>query len=165
MRVVLFALMLSCLTASSSAAARPALPWWRDAHPWTTRTALVKVGEIELVSEVADTPALQQRGLGYRDGLEPGTAMLFVFPDQSVRTFWMKGMRFCLDIVWISDGVIQGAAQNVCPMPDTPTSDLPRYSSGTPVDFVLEVPAGWLEINDFGPGTPVEITLPPEPAD
>ena len=41
-------------------------------------------------------------GLAFR----PGTGMLFVFPDASPRSFWMKGMRFCLDIIWIEDGII-----------------------------------------------------------
>ena len=71
--------------------------------------------------------------------------MLFIFEDASVRTFWMKGMRFCLDIIWIESGGIVGAAQNVCPMPDVPEPDLPRYSSDVPVTYVLEVPAGWMD--------------------
>lgn len=140
--------------------AKPAVPSWRDTYPWSTEVAAVTVGETELQAEIADTPELQQRGLGYRDELAPGTAMLFVFDDESVRTFWMKGMRFCLDIVWIEAGRVIGAAENVCPMPDADSADLPRYSSEMPVSYVLEVPAGWLAIHGYGPGTPVSITLP-----
>lgn len=142
------------------AAAKPAVPSWRDTRPWTTEVASVRVGDQVLQAEIADTPRLQQRGLGYRDGLVPGTAMLFIFEKEGVRTFWMKGMRFCLDIIWIDEGVITGAAESVCPMPDVENADLPRYSSEEPVTHVLEVPAGWMAINGFGPGTPVEITLP-----
>lgn len=142
------------------AEAKPAVPNWRDSHPWSTEVATVTVGDQVLDAEIADTPVLQQRGLGYRDELKPGTAMLFVFPDAAVRTFWMKGMRFCLDIIWIESGAIVGAAENACPMPEVEPDDLPRYSSGVPVRYVLEVPAGWLALNGFGPGTAVEITLP-----
>jgi uncharacterized membrane protein (UPF0127 family) len=151
---------LAIIAAAVVAVAKPAVPPWRDAHPWTTRKATVVVGEIVLEAEIADTPALQRRGLGYRDALEPGTAMLFQFPDPGVRSFWMKGMRFCLDIIWIADDRIVGAAEKVCPMPEAADGDLPRYSSGEEVSYVLEVPAGWMELNDFGPGTEVEIRLP-----
>jgi hypothetical protein len=142
------------------AAAKPAVPSWRDTRPWTTEVATVRIGDQVLQAEIADTGRLQQRGLGYRDGLAPGTGMLFVFDDVRRHTFWMKGMRFCLDIIWIQDEVITGAAESVCPMPDVEDADLPRYSSEVPISHVLEVPAGWMAINGFGPGTPVEITLP-----
>jgi uncharacterized membrane protein (UPF0127 family) len=68
----------------------------------------------------------------------------------------MKGMRFCLDIVWIEWGVIQGAAEGVCPPPPgTADADLPSYRSPVPVSYVLEVPAGWLAANGLGVGTAV----------
>ena len=140
--------------------AKPALPSWRDSRPWSTEVATVTVGDTILQAEIADTPRLQQRGLGFRDGLAPNTAMIFIFEDASVRTFWMKGMRFCLDIVWIEADAVVGAAKNVCPMPDLEPAELPRYSSDVPVTYVLEVPAGWLDVHGYGPGTPVQIDLP-----
>ena len=140
--------------------AKPAVPSWRDSHPWSTEVATVTVGDDALQAEIADTPQLQQRGLGYRDELAPGTAMIFVFDESSVRTFWMKGMRFCLDIVWIDSGQIEGAAENVCPIPNAESADLPRYSSNVPVSHVLEVPAGWLAEHGYGAGTSVTIALP-----
>lgn len=159
--LILAALLLAPVTA----AAKPAVPSWRDHHPWSTEVATVTVGTDELQAEIADTPPLQGRGLGYRDGLEPGTAMLFVFDDASMRTFWMKGMRFCLDIVWIESGTVVGAAESVCPMPNTPDADLPRYSSPVGVQYVLEVPAGWLATHGYGAGTPVGISFPDPPAE
>ncbi|HYP58911.1 MAG TPA: DUF192 domain-containing protein [Thermomicrobiales bacterium] len=152
------------LLAPAVAEAKPAVPSWRDGHPWSTEVASVVVGTDELQAEIADTSPLQGRGLGYRDGLEPGTAMLFVFDDASMRTFWMKGMRFCLDIVWIEGEKIVGAAESVCPMPITPDADLPRYTSPIGVHYVLEVPAGWLATHGYGAGTGVAITLPDPPA-
>jgi uncharacterized protein len=151
------------VTAAAAAAAKPAVPAWRDSHPWSTRVATVVVGDIALEAEIADTASLRSRGLSYREQLDPGTAMLFVFDGYSSHSFWMRGMRFCLDIVWIADDTIVGAAEKVCPMPDTPETDLPRYTSDEPVNYVLEVPAGWMEMNGFDSGTKVEITLPPDP--
>jgi uncharacterized membrane protein (UPF0127 family) len=143
-----------------TALAKPAIPSWRDHHPWSTEVAQLSIGGLSIQAELADTPELRSRGLGYRDGLEPGTGMLFNFFEPSVHTFWMKGMRFCLDIIWIENGRIIGAAENACPEPGVSDEDLTRYPSGVPVTYVLEVEAGAMAANGWGPGTPVEIMLP-----
>ncbi len=130
-------------------------PWRHQVAP--LQTTEIAVGGVPLTVELAVEPADKSRGLGYRDGLEPGTGMLFVFDSASPRSFWMKGMRFCLDIIWIENGAIQGAAESVCPDPaGTEDADRPSYVSPVPVSYVLEVPAGWLDANGFGEGTPVD---------
>lgn len=157
--LLLFAIALLA-SSPGLASAKPAVPSWRDTHPWTTNTGTVEIGQTHIAVELADTPALQARGLGYRDELAPDTGMLFVFSDRSKQTFWMRGMRFCLDIIWIDGSVVTGAAEKVCPEPGVEVADLQRYSSEGPVDMVLEVPAGWMEINGVGVGTVLRITLP-----
>src|SRR3712207_1680301 len=81
----------------------PVWPPWRSQGPELDTAAMTVVG-VPLTVEVADEPAETARGLGYRAGLEPGKGMLFVYEAASERSFWMKGMRFCLDIVWIEGG-------------------------------------------------------------
>jgi len=156
--VVILTLLAS--EAASSIAASPVVPPWRMELPWTSRTATVVVGDVRLEAEVADTGALRERGLGYRDGLAPGTGMLFVYDEAGNRSFWMKGMRFCLDIIWIEGGEIVGAAEGVCPVEGAADQDLPRYRSPEPVRYVLEVPAGWMIEHGFRAGTPVTLDLP-----
>jgi uncharacterized membrane protein (UPF0127 family) len=53
--------------------------------------------------EIADTPAAQQKGLGGRDRLDAHTGMLFPYTEEAERCFWMKDMRFPIDIIWIGD--------------------------------------------------------------
>jgi uncharacterized membrane protein (UPF0127 family) len=121
------------------------------------QTAGITVGGVPLTVELAYLPADTSLGLGYRDGLAAGTGMLFLFEGPAQRTFWMRGMQFCIDIVWIENGLIQGAAENVCPEPaGTADADLTSYVSPVPVTYVLEVPAGWLDTYGLGVGTPVE---------
>jgi uncharacterized membrane protein (UPF0127 family) len=121
------------------------------------QTAEITVGGVPLTVELAYLPADTSLGLGYREGLAPGTGMLFLFEGPAPRTFWMRGMQFCIDIVWIENSVIQGAAESVCPEPAGATgADLTSYVSPVPVTYVLEVPAGWLDAYGLGPGTPVE---------
>jgi uncharacterized membrane protein (UPF0127 family) len=121
------------------------------------QTAEITVGGVPLTVELAYLPADTSLGLGYREGLAPGTGMLFLFEGPAPRTFWMRGMQFCIDIIWIENGVIQGAAESVCPDPAGATdTDLTSYVSPVPVTYVLEVPAGWLGAYGLGVGTPVE---------
>jgi uncharacterized membrane protein (UPF0127 family) len=137
--------------------AAPAVPPWRLQIPWSTDTARITIGDEVIDAQIADTGDLRSRGLGYRDGLAPGTGMLFVYNSPSVHTFWMKGMRFCLDIIWIEEGEIKGAAESVCPVDGVSDSELPRYESPEPVTYVLELPAGWMKEHGFAAGQPVEI--------
>jgi uncharacterized membrane protein (UPF0127 family) len=131
-------------------------PWQAQVAPLPTVD--IQVGDEWLTVEVAADPASRGRGLGYREGLAPGTGMLFVFPEARERSFWMQGMRFCLDIVWINDGQILGAAEGACPdPPGTPNENRARFRSDGPAQYVLEVPGGWLAEHGYGAGTPVQI--------
>jgi uncharacterized membrane protein (UPF0127 family) len=156
---IVFTVVLIATTAVSAA---PAVPPWRLDVPWSTETTTVQFANDAVEAQIADTGQLRSRGLGYRDGLEPGTGMLFVYEEPALQTFWMKGMRICLDIVWIEDGELKGAAENVCPEPGVADADLTRYASPEPVRYVLEVPAGWLDEHGYSAGDAVEITLPGE---
>jgi uncharacterized membrane protein (UPF0127 family) len=78
--------------------------------------------------------------------------MLFVFHDAVERTFWMKGVRFPIDIIWLRDNTIIGIAHDVQPEPDVSDDELTRYRSPGPVNAVLEVVAGTAEILHIGKG-------------
>jgi uncharacterized membrane protein (UPF0127 family) len=154
---VSLAVLVALLLLPGSVVAQTAIPW-RAPLPEANPRDTIEVGEETLRVELALDSRAQTLGLGYRNGLEPGTGMLFVFDGPSIQTFWMKGMRFCLDIVWIEDGVIVGAAERVCPdPPGTEDANRVRVNSPEPVTYVLEVPAGWLDERGYGAGTQVEI--------
>lgn len=153
------AVVLSLLAATSAASA-PALPGWRQTVPFSTESATLTVGgSLRVDAEIADTEPLRERGLGFRDGLRAGWGMLFVYENASRHTFWMKGMRFCLDIIWIEAGQIQGAAESLCPVPGAADANLPRYDSPGAVTYILEMPAGWMSAHGFKQGTAVDIGL------
>lgn len=154
---VLALLMAMTGIVQSASAQREQLPPWRQPLPPARTTAEMTVGETVVPVELALNSDEQSLGLGYRNSLEPDSGMLFVFGDPSERVFWMKGMRFCLDIIWIADDQIVGAAENACPDPDgTPDGQRARFPSETPVTHVLEMNAGWLAAHGYGPGTTVE---------
>ena len=95
-----------------------------------------------IIADVAATPAARERGLGGRDALEVNEGMLFLFDGSERYTFWMKGMYFPIDIVWIREGRIVSIAANVPPQIGAPESELARYTPPEPADTVLELAAG-----------------------
>ncbi len=95
-------------------------------------------------ADIAKTEEERARGLGGRAGLGPQEGMYFVFDEVKERSFWMKDMRFPIDIVWLRDGTVVGVEANVLP-PEDKNAPLPSYSSKTPVDAVLELSQGVAE--------------------
>ena len=66
--------------------------------------------------ELAITEEEQYAGLGGRELLEENNGMLFVFEEEGYYPFWMKGMLFPLDIIWINDeGVVVDIIKNAEP--------------------------------------------------
>lgn len=91
--------------------------------------------------EIADTEDKRRKGLGDRDSLGENEGMLFIFPKEDRYPFWMKGMRFPLDFIWIKGESVVEVLPNVQPPRSEPDSALPVYSSALPIDKLLEVNA------------------------
>lgn len=90
--------------------------------------------------ELAQDAAAWQRGLMGRTSLEDGTGMLFVFPDDQHRSFWMKDTLIELDMLFVSaDGRINTVAASVRPCEADPC---PVRSSAAPSRYVLELAGG-----------------------
>jgi uncharacterized membrane protein (UPF0127 family) len=89
--------------------------------------------------EIADTPQAQAQGLSGRARLPEDRGMLFDFSEKGTYTFWMKDMRFPLDLIWLSDGTVVGVTQNAPPGGPQPVL---TYGPPEPVDMVLEINAG-----------------------
>lgn len=106
----------------------------------------IQINGSKLNVEIADTQSKRNKGLGGRNSLASDSGMLFVFPDLSKHSFWMKGLSFPLDFVWIRGDKVVSILQNVPPpLPGQADSSLPVYQPSTEVDKVLEVNAGVIE--------------------
>jgi uncharacterized membrane protein (UPF0127 family) len=107
---------------------------------------------------VAESFEQKALGLGGRDGLPDGLGMLFVYPAAGPHAFWMKGMRFDIDILWIDgDHIVDIAAR----VPHAVPPPLPTYRPRVPADHVLEVTAGTAEARGWRIGDAVRIELAP----
>jgi hypothetical protein len=101
--------------------------------------------------EVVTSREAQALGLGGRNSLAWGSGMLFRYERPAFASFWMKGMRFDIDIVWIRDRRVVGISPRV---PHPPDPDAAPASIRPPemVDMVLEVPAGYAEAHGWTRG-------------
>ena len=95
-------------------------------------------------AEVVKSSEDCQRGLMYRKSLAIGRGMLFAYDREAIRSFWMKNMRFPLDIIWIgADKKIGGISENVPPC----KAKCPPVSVKEKSKYVLEVNAGFAQNN------------------
>ncbi|NJB37360.1 DUF192 domain-containing protein [Croceivirga sp. JEA036] len=116
----------------------------------TEKIAFTKEGElrihkndsllVQLDIEFAETEYEVQTGLMYRDHMEEKQGMLFIFPDVSVHSFYMKNTEIPLDIIYIDENLnIASFQENAKPFDETGLSSL------VPIQYVLEVNAGLAE--------------------
>ena len=127
-----------------------------------TATNKVTIDGVTFAAEIANNNTSRTKGLSGRDSIGLSSGMLFVFDKKDVTpSFWMKDMKFPIDIIWINDGKIVKIDKNAAaPATDTPDSKLTIYPSGQPVDYVFEINAGLSDKNGFKVGD--EVILPLE---
>jgi uncharacterized membrane protein (UPF0127 family) len=86
--------------------------------------------------KVVSTPEKIRTGMMFKtfDGFE---GMLFIMPEDTIQSFWMKNCVIPLDIVFISNGVIEDISPNCPPCVD---DDCPSYQGKG--GMILEIPGG-----------------------
>ncbi|QQS38371.1 DUF192 domain-containing protein [Candidatus Woesebacteria bacterium] len=120
----------------------------------------IEINGVAITVEVAKTEEAIQRGLSGREVLATNHGMLFIF-DKGNRypIFWMKDMKFPLDIIWINDSTIVDISKNISNPNPGDTTNLPLYKPGHPADTILEVNAGFSDIHNIRVGDLVKYKL------
>jgi uncharacterized membrane protein (UPF0127 family) len=98
----------------------------------------VTINSQKIVVEVADTNQARTQGLSGRKCIGQDEGMLFVFNQPGFYAFWMKDMKFAIDIVWIAtDHRVIGLKRDALP------SSYPQkyVNQGNPAQYVLEIAA------------------------
>ena len=119
----------------------------------------LEIGNQTIEVEIADTPEEWEMGLSYRDTLAENHGMLFVFPEESRRVFWMRGCNFNIDLAYIeTNGTINEIITMKKEPLDTPLDSLRTYpSQSTRIRFALEMIEGWFERNNVSVGTRINL--------
>ena len=100
----------------------------------------VELGGKRFGVEIVETQEKQALGLMFRDSMPADHGMLFIFPAEAPRSFWMKNTRIPLDIMYFDKNL-----KLVSISADTPpcrVSRCPSYPSISPAKYVLELNAG-----------------------
>lgn len=126
--------------------------------PERPKTGTVQINNVKVNTEVVDTASKRKQGLGGRQSLASDSGMLFVFEKPDIYKFWMKGLTFPLDLIWIRDQKVVDIIKNATPpMPGQNDETLPLYAPNQPIDKVLEVNAGFVDQNGVKVGDTVII--------
>jgi hypothetical protein len=99
-------------------------------------TVQTKIGSRDFTLEVADTDQSREIGLMYRDSMADDHGMIFVFPDEDVRQFYMANTRIPLDIAFIDGAGLVVSVKSMLPL------DLRITSSDRPAKYAIEMNAG-----------------------
>ena len=97
----------------------------------------IKIKDQIFKVEIADTLAKKQKGLADRESMPQNYGMIFTFEKKGIYSFWMKGMRFPLDFLWIDGDEIIEITRNV-----SADGNFLIYQPQIPVDKVIELNAG-----------------------
>lgn len=116
-------------------------------------------GGQKIIAELAVSPEERQRGLMFREGLAEDEGMLFIFEEDGIYSFWMKNMKFSIDIIWLDRNKrIVHIEEKVPPCLREPC---PSYTPSLPARFVLELKAGSVQNYSLKIFDQLEFVLPP----
>ena len=108
----------------------------------------IKVDNVVLNVEVADTDATRTRGLMFRSQLSYDKGMIFVFDDERVIPMWMLNMQFSLDVIWFDGkGNVVHIEKDADPCKSALETMACTYKNaeGKKAKYVLEVTSGFVD--------------------
>lgn len=115
----------------------------------------VKVGGVDVKVDLALTALEQTRGLAGRTEFPEKSGMLFVFDRPGEYYFWMQGMNFPIDIIWIGEGMQVIYIKKNAGLENPLQTYGPKQNS----KYVLEVVSGFSDKYGLKEGDKVEFTF------
>ncbi|WP_100181930.1 DUF192 domain-containing protein [Candidatus Nitrosotenuis aquarius] len=109
---------------------------------------IIKIDDVTLQVQIADTKPLQTRGLMFQEKLPYDQGMLFIFEDQGIRSMWMLNMQFSLDVMWIdAQGNVVHIEKDTQPCKSALETMTCTFTNGNGEEakYVLEVTAGFVD--------------------
>ncbi len=115
---------------------------------YLNRTQTVHIGEARVDAWIVDQVQTRAAGLSVFENLDPDQGMLFVFDEPGIYSFWMKDMKFPIDIFWLNENKeVVFIKENAHP-DDYPES----YTPDQKALYVLETVAGFAEEHNVSLG-------------
>jgi uncharacterized protein len=107
----------------------------------SARDPWVELNGKQYTVEIANTDATRERGLMFRETMDPRHGMLFIHDRQEPLAYWMKNTLIPLDILFFDNQRRLVSQQRDVP-PCTLGDACPPYPSDAPARYVLELNAG-----------------------
>jgi len=126
-----------------------------DANSYDNKTSMVvRIDGMNITALVALTPEEQSTGLAIKDTMKENEGMLFTFDTPKKYSFWMKDMKFPIDILWLDSN------KKIVHIEDKLEPCLfllpcPSYSPPTDSLYVLEVVSNFTNKHDIKIGDKV----------
>jgi uncharacterized membrane protein (UPF0127 family) len=112
----------------------------------------VTINGIELVADVAETNEQRTKGLSVKDALTEKEAMVFVFDTAQEHSFWMKDMKFPIDIIWLDrNKIVVHVEHNL--QPCSFDGFCQTYKPDKDALYVIETVAGFAKNHNIVEGT------------
>jgi hypothetical protein len=130
---------------------------WVDLKPNKTEEgarsaeACLQIEEKCFELEVADTDKARMKGLSGRDNLAENQGMLFSFERAEEQCFWMKDMRFNIDIIWADE-----QKKIIKVEKDVPPDTYPELFCAKGTKYVLEFSSGFVSKHGLKAGTTLQ---------
>lgn len=123
-------------------------------------TTDISVKGLNIHAKVASTANQRKSGLSKIESIPFDEGMLFVFEQKGRYDFWMKDMKFPIDIIWMDENKkIVNISLDVKPQPMKPDKELTLYNSKYDVLYVLEINAGLTVANNLQVGDTVNFSF------
>ena len=104
---------------------------------------------------IAKSAREKEIGLSGKDSLSQDYGMYFPFEKPDYYSFWMKNMKFPIDMIFLSSNRIVTIYENLEPLQDLKSP--PLYKSSEPADAVLEINAGQAKKYNIKVGDEIKI--------
>jgi uncharacterized membrane protein (UPF0127 family) len=103
-----------------------------------------KIGDVPLKLTALTTPNSQAKGyMGAEAQPKEDEGLLFIYDRPMPLSFWMKNVKFPLDIIFFDSDRKYLGHSSMAPHAGERDHELPRYSSKKPARFAVELCAGW----------------------
>ncbi|MBI2327157.1 DUF192 domain-containing protein [Candidatus Curtissbacteria bacterium] len=127
-----------------------------EQSPILEGTIPVEVKTLLISAQVASSASDHRKGLSEKDSLPINEGMLFVFDQKGAYGFWMKDVKFAIDIIWIGeDKAIVDIAEGIAPEPGRRDEELTVFKPRAEARYVLEINAGLSKLHGLQIGDKV----------
>jgi len=121
-----------------------------------TKYTTVKIGDVKIRAEIADTLIKRTKGLMFKKILPENEGMLFIFDNEGYHSFWMMNMSFPIDIIWINkEKKVVDISKNTQPCKLSCSTYKPKEKA----IYVLEVKANFTEKHGVKIGSSLKFEL------